>query len=319
VWQSVAEEIGDHRRRGYGALVTEDVLRFAAARAIGEAGSGAASLSLERPHPSLSGSRVDLAIGEPPAAVIEFKYPREPKEKNAAWTMTLGEVLKDFYRLAVHPGDTDRIFVLAATRRLRDYLGGAAGRYGMDLDRDHVSLEASAAAILPRSAATVIGDELREHHVTATRLHVVDVDEELRISVYMVDAVAGPSNSRVAIAALPRADGAPLARSTPMARAPEEALAVSSKPQYATDSGEHLTIWNQLAKCATQLDEPFRRSEIVGWFRRHYPATNEASLAAHIQAATANGGHATGQFASRQPLLVRVEHGVYRRYRREAD
>ena len=84
MWQSVAEEIGDHRRRGYGALLTEDVLRFAAARAIGEAGSGAASLSLDRPHPSLPGSRLDLAIGESPATVIEFKYPREPNEKNAS-------------------------------------------------------------------------------------------------------------------------------------------------------------------------------------------------------------------------------------------
>jgi hypothetical protein len=93
--------------------VTEDVLRFAAARAIGEAGSGSASLRLERPHPSLPGSRVDLAIGEPPEAVIEFNYPCEPIETNAVWTKAFAEILKDLYRLAVHPGDADRILVLA--------------------------------------------------------------------------------------------------------------------------------------------------------------------------------------------------------------
>lgn len=319
VWESVAEEIGDHRRRGYGAILTEDVLRFATARAIGEAGSGSASLRLERPHPSLPGSRVDLAIGEPPEAVIEFKYPREPNEKNAAWTMVLGEVLKDFYRLALHPGAGDRLFVLAATSRLREYLRRSAARYGMDLDRDHVSLEASAAAVLPRTAADVIGAELREHHVTASRLHVLDVDDELRISVYLVDPVAGPSNNSAAIAAVLLTDVGPLPRPGPIPKVAEGASAESPKVQSAGQAAEYLSIWNQLAKCVTQLDEPFRRSEIIGWFRRHYPETKESSLAAHIQSATGNGGHATGQFSARRPLLVRVEHGVYRRYRGESD
>jgi len=41
-----------------------------------------------------------------------------------------------------------------------------------------------------------------------------------------------------------------------------------------------------LEECAGQPSEPFRRSEILGWFRRHHPEVNEATLAAHIQAAT---------------------------------
>jgi hypothetical protein len=319
VWESVAEEIGDHRRRGYGAIVTEDVLRFAAARAIGEAGSGSASLRLERPHPSLPGSRVDLAIGEPPEAVIEFNYPCEPIEANAEWTKAFAEILKDLYRLGVHPGDADRILVLALRQHPRDYMASSAGRYGVDLDSDRVSLTAEAAAAFPRSAAAVIGDELRDHQVVASRLWALDVDDDLRISVFLVDPIAGPSNSLVALAVLPRSDASPLPRSGPVSRAAEGGLVAFPKAQHANDSSEHLTIWYQLAKCVTQLDEPFNRSEIIGWFRRHYPKTKESSLAAHIQSATANGGHATGQFASRRPLLIRVEHGVYRRYRSEAD
>lgn len=50
--------------------------------------------------------------------LVEFKYPREPVEKNAAWTMTLGEVLKDFLRLAVDPGQVTGLFVYAESRRL---------------------------------------------------------------------------------------------------------------------------------------------------------------------------------------------------------
>jgi len=160
---------------------------------------------------------VDLTIGEPPEAVIEFNYPFEPNETNADWIKVFAEILKDFYRLAVHPGDADRILVLALTRHPRDYIASSAGRYGVDLDSDRVSLTAEAAAALPRSAAAVIGDELRDHHVVASRLWALDVDDDLRISVFLVDPIAGPSNSLVALAVLPRSDASPLPRSGPRA------------------------------------------------------------------------------------------------------
>jgi len=74
-----------------------------------------------------------------------------------------------------------------------------------------------------------------------------------------------------------------------------------------------VTIWEQLEECVGLLDEPFRRSEIIGWFRRHHPDVNEASLAAHIQGAVANVQN-RGPFASRTPLLDRIDHGLYRRH-----
>jgi len=49
-----------------------------------------------------------------------------------------------------------------------------------------------------------------------------------------------------------------------------------------------MTVWSLLEECVSQYAEPFRRSEIIGWFRRHHPEVNEATLAAHIQAATVN-------------------------------
>jgi hypothetical protein len=69
-----------------------------------------------------------------------------------------------------------------------------------------------------------------------------------------------------------------------------------------------------LEECVGQLDEPFRRSEIIGWFRRHHPEVKESTLAAHIQAATANAtnraqNHPLG--GRRPALLRRLDHGLY--------
>jgi hypothetical protein len=66
-----------------------------------------------------------------------------------------------------------------------------------------------------------------------------------------------------------------------------------------------------LKECVGQLDEPFRRSEVVGWFRRHYPEVNEATLAAHIQAVTANAPNRAQNhpyLGARAPLLRRIDH-----------
>jgi hypothetical protein len=69
-----------------------------------------------------------------------------------------------------------------------------------------------------------------------------------------------------------------------------------------------------LEECVSQLDEPFRKSEITGWFRRHYPDVKESTLAAHVQAATANAPNRVQNHPNlgrRAPLLRRVDHGLY--------
>jgi len=75
------------------------------------------------------------------------------------------------------------------------------------------------------------------------------------------------------------------------------------------------TIWDRLQECVGQLSEPFRASDIVGWFRRRYPDIKEQSLRAHIQVATSNASvESRGAFANRSPLITRISHGLYRRY-----
>jgi hypothetical protein len=80
-----------------------------------------------------------------------------------------------------------------------------------------------------------------------------------------------------------------------------------------------MTVWSILEECVGQLDEPFRRSEIIGWFRRHHPDVNESTLAAHVQAATANAANRAqnNPLGARPPLLRRVDHGLYVRAGRE--
>lgn len=181
---------------GLGHLLTEDVVRFAAARALSAAGCQPSELRTEWPHPLIKGSRVDLVVGKAPEVAIEFKYPREPNEKNAAWTMALGEVLKDLYRLSVLPVG-ERLFVYVETERLGQYMAGAAARYGLNLDVDEVVLDPRAAGLLPRTAAEIIGPDLLARRVTARRLHRLSVGEGLRLSVYLVHAVATPVDAAV--------------------------------------------------------------------------------------------------------------------------
>lgn len=80
------------------------------------------------------------------------------------------------------------------------------------------------------------------------------------------------------------------------------------------------TIWNRLGECVRHLSEPFRASEIIGWFQGHYPDVKVQSLRAHIQGATSNASvESRGAFANRRPLITRIDHGLYRRFDPASD
>lgn len=132
VWRDVASQLQRHHTNGLEHLLTEDVLRFAAVEALVAHGMQPTQLQAEwRPQPGVS---VDLALGVPVTDAVEFKYPREPRETNAAWTQHLGEILKDRYRLAVLPRQVaTRLSVVLASDRLLRYLTGVSDRYGIPL------------------------------------------------------------------------------------------------------------------------------------------------------------------------------------------
>lgn len=210
VWQAVSAALLSFRQAGLTGVMTEDTVRFVTAKALVDAGCDPTKLRVEWPHPALAGSRIDLAVGRPVSAAVEFKFPREPVEKNAAWTMVLGEVLKDFYRLAACPGDMDRLFVYVESARLRRYMANSAVRYGLRLDAENVALHPADAARLPATAAGTIGKALPGSTVTARRLYCLPVDGTVRLAVYAVDALdqagsdAGSAGNDPAAAAWPR-------------------------------------------------------------------------------------------------------------------
>ena len=76
------------------------------------------------------------------------------------------------------------------------------------------------------------------------------------------------------------------------------------------------TIWELVAEAASKLPEPFSRAALINWVSACRPDVGIASIATHIQFATANSGSAGhNPFDARTPLLRRVDRGLYERYR----
>jgi hypothetical protein len=87
-----------HLEIGRRHLLTEDVVRFATVTVLADHGVAASRLGAERTVPGVG--RIDLVVDPPHGAAVEFKFPREPSETNAADTQAFGETLRDLYRLA---------------------------------------------------------------------------------------------------------------------------------------------------------------------------------------------------------------------------
>ncbi len=73
------------------------------------------------------------------------------------------------------------------------------------------------------------------------------------------------------------------------------------------------TIWELLADAARSLPEPFSRASLLNWVRARRPDVAVPSISAHIQQATDNAGASLS--GGREPLLHRVDRGLYCRYR----
>jgi hypothetical protein len=134
VWRATAEQLGVYRDAGLESLLTEDVVRFSTVQQLAATGVAPARIEAEWRRPGVPDAVDLVVVGPPDAAAVEFKFPREPRETNAAWTQHLGEVLKDFYRLAHMPAGFDqRWAVQLLSKRVRRYLDGVADRHDVRL------------------------------------------------------------------------------------------------------------------------------------------------------------------------------------------
>jgi len=127
IWREVASRLASHRAAGRGHLLTEDVVRMETVLALAGADVHAGRLAMEHLAPELEGGKLDLVIDPPHGVVIELKYPRDSRTGFSPDTMTLGELVRDFLRVAVVPAE-QRWVVQVLNPRLQRYLTGLVDR-----------------------------------------------------------------------------------------------------------------------------------------------------------------------------------------------
>lgn len=190
VWADVANDLGEAWTAGFGRLVTEDVLRFSTVKQLVGQGVPPGNVEIEWRRPDVRDS-VDLVVNSDPMAAIEFKYPREPREVNAAWTQHLGEMLKDFYRLAHMPANfEERWCVQLVSPRVARYLSGVGDRHGVDIARSagHITeLHMERVRGLPRTATRSLERWLDVSQTVRARCVGTYLVGDLTLAVHEVD------------------------------------------------------------------------------------------------------------------------------------
>lgn len=130
VWSDVANRVRLHRDAGRGHLLTEDAVRLETIMVLCELGAAPEQMVNEYLAPELVGGKIDLALDPPRGTLIEFKYPRDSRTGFSPDTMTLGELLRDFVRVASVPAEQRWVVQVLGTRLTR-YLQGVQARHGL--------------------------------------------------------------------------------------------------------------------------------------------------------------------------------------------
>lgn len=121
VWSDLARRMKAYMDDGFGHLLTEDVLRFEVVKLVASR-FGPADLETEVRIPDVG--VIDLAMHGDRSVAIEFKYPRDPGSSASADTMTLGELLKDVYKVALSGFDQGLVVQLLIVQLLDSRLRG---------------------------------------------------------------------------------------------------------------------------------------------------------------------------------------------------
>lgn len=147
-------------------------------------------LRVEVPNTALAGGKLDLVVDPPAGTVIEFKFPRDSRSGISPDTMTLGELLRDFIRVASVPAD-DRWVVQMLNDRLGRFVDAACGRYGLGwVGRQgaDLRLDADRLAALPTTATRAIGPGVRA--VTGRCVVATAVGDGLSLYAFQVEPAA---------------------------------------------------------------------------------------------------------------------------------
>jgi hypothetical protein len=213
VWQDTAKLIGDHVEAGRRHLLTEDTLRFAAVGALEKAGMAPEQMKIEWPMPELGHGKLDLLVtfDGGARAAIEFKFPRDARGPISPDTMTLGELLGDFHRVARLPVD-QRWVVELLGQRLGKYLDRLVQRHPIswpNTSGGQFLVSGTAVAGLPPTARKALSLWQPHHDIAASCVVAIDVPGQLKLLAFTVDPL--PANAK----AEPRSDAGAVWRHLP--------------------------------------------------------------------------------------------------------
>ncbi len=157
-WVEVARRMGGHFAAGRRHLLTEDVLRWTTIDVLVETGLTPSDLQVEVVIP-VSRGKLDLVIADDEKQIaVEFKFPRDSRTGISPDTMTLGELLKDVYRLAAVDSFGERWAVMLLNDRLRRYLERRTDcRWRFEPDQ-RLAFSPDGFALLPQTASRGLGE-----------------------------------------------------------------------------------------------------------------------------------------------------------------
>jgi hypothetical protein len=189
VWQDTADAIGDHGSSNRGHLVTEDAVRWALMLALQRAGIDQQRILFEHRVPGVGPIDLVVSDGDALAVAVELKYPRDPRATNAPDTMTLGELLNDFYRLA-RVDAAERYALQVVGSRLAGYLSRRRDTTWTADVGTTWSMEADLPSRLPATARLAMKAASGSVGVNASCVFRSDV-LDLTVAAYAVTPVVG--------------------------------------------------------------------------------------------------------------------------------
>ncbi|MGN6243871.1 MAG: DUF7669 domain-containing protein [Motilibacteraceae bacterium] len=322
VWSTTAARMAAHRAAGRTHLLTEDVLRFEAVQALGECGVPAGRLAIEVSDRSLLRGKLDLVLDPPAGTVVEFKFPRDSVTSSSADTMTLGEMLRDFFRVAGTDAQ-DRWVVQLVNERLGGYLRSAHARAGLGwVDSADARLELSPAAVqaLPQTARTAVGPVALAGGVSATCMLAEPVGDKLVLLAYQVDPLLPEPATGNGDTFPPAEPDPPAGRAAVQQAAVGVAAAVPAvggdaasggSGEVGTRDGARREILAAARALTARTGRPeFTVLEVVEEMRRrgtgYAPTTIRTMMTAHLRA------NADGAGTAGYSDLARVGRGTYR-------
>lgn len=155
------------------------------------------ALHIEVFDPVLKGGKVDLVVSDPAGrTVLELKYPRGSRTGISPDTMTFGELLRDFLRVALLPAE-DRWAVMVLGPALRRYITRNSAGWWVEKPSETLTLKRPELQALPKTARDAIGPLEWMLPVSAICVTAEPIDVDLALFAYQVqrpgiDLIAAP-------------------------------------------------------------------------------------------------------------------------------